>query len=195
MNTRVFIPVGKAEFYRFIATDPEGRFEYEGGRIVQQMTGGTQIHAIIARRISVSIEKQIDPSRWIVLTDRGVETDETVRFPDVVVEPADGRHSSLSALHPAVIVEVLSPSTMALDLDRKPREYMSLPSLLAYVVASQTDAACLGWLRGEGGDFPTEPKEYTRPDSIVVAKLGVTLDLAEIYRGLQFPPADGPTHA
>ena len=62
MNARVFIPVDKAAFYRFIAKEPEGRYEFERGRIVQQLTGGTQKHFRIAQRFLLALIAQVDPT-------------------------------------------------------------------------------------------------------------------------------------
>ena len=36
MNLRVFLPATKADFYRCIARQPDGRYEFEGGRIEYQ---------------------------------------------------------------------------------------------------------------------------------------------------------------
>jgi Uma2 family endonuclease len=44
---------------------------------------------------------------------------------------------------PALIVEVLSPSTTGIDLNTKPGEYLSIATLDAYIVASQTEASVL----------------------------------------------------
>ena len=117
MNARVFIPVDKATFYRFIAREPEERYEFERGRIVQQMAGGTRNHFKIAGRIRTLLVQQLDPAKWEALHERGVETADSVRFADVVVEPASEPGNSVSTLRPAVIVEVLSPSSLDRDLD------------------------------------------------------------------------------
>ena len=195
MNARVFIPVDKAAFYRFIATEPDGNYEFERGRIVQQMTGGTFAHGRIARRMSMLIESQLDLGRWVVLTDRGVETAQTIRNGDVVVEPLPVAPGSLSALQAAIIVEVLSPSSIGRDLDAKPEEYLPQPTLEAYIVASQTEAACLAWVRGQDGTFPSEPVEFSGDDVIAVPKLGVALNVAEIYRGISLTTQDVPPYA
>lgn len=184
MNVRVFIPTDKVEFYRFIATEPEGRYEYEHGRIVQQMPG-TLKHYLIASRCRSVIEKQIDQAMWYVLTDWGVETVQTVRIGDVVVSPADGALDARSTARPALVVEVLSPTSVARDLDIKPAEYTSLPSLQAYIVASQDEAACMVWIRDAAGAFPVQGVEIAGPDAtITVPALSLTIPLTDVYRGL-----------
>lgn len=193
MNARVFVPVDKAAFYRFIATEPEGRYEFEGGRIVQQMTGGTQRHFKIAKLFERCIETQLDALLWTVLRDWGIETDVTVRYADVVVYSVGEPDSNLWTKNPALIVEVLSPSTIRIDLDVKSVEYLSVSSLQAYIVASQTDAACLAWIRGADGAFGAAPVEYAAGEVIAVPSLGVSISVADIYFGIDLSTQD-PTH-
>ena len=91
MNASALIKVDKATFFDFIRRQTEGRFEYEGGRIVQQMTGGTLAHSGITQRFISIIERQLDPQKWLVSGhSRGVETAVTVRYPDVVAEKLAG---------------------------------------------------------------------------------------------------------
>lgn len=182
-----FAKVDKQTFFRFAAEHAEQRYEFVRGRIVQQMTGGTRDHGGIARRITRQIEDQIDPARWWVLNDRGVETPDTVRYPDVVLEPADEPGDSLATRRPVLIVEVLSPSTAATDLDVKPSEYLGLSAVDAYVIASQTEAAMLIYERGPDGRFPEQPREVTGTDATVTIKgrqFAVTLRIADIYKGI-----------
>ena len=120
MNVRAHIKVDKAAFFRFIASQAEGRFEYERGRIVQQMTGGTLAHSLIAQRFISAFERRLDAECWAVTGhSRGVETPGTVRYPDVVVEPMSAALQDLSTKIPAVIVEVLSPTTEEMRSQRQ----------------------------------------------------------------------------
>jgi Uma2 family endonuclease len=185
MNVRTFIKVDKAAFYRFIATEPEGRYEYEWGRIVQQQQGGTRRHFDIAGNFTEAMKRQLSRKTWAVLEGRGVETAETIRSPDVVVEPANESPDCISTARPAVVVEVLSPSSTDRDLFVKPAEYLSLASLDAYIVASQTDANCIVWLRGPDGSFADEPITLAGLNTaIVVATLSLRIEMTEIYGDL-----------
>jgi Uma2 family endonuclease len=182
-----FAKVDKETFLQFAAEHAEQRYEYVGGRIVQQMTGGTREHGAIARRIARQLEDQIDGTDWWVLPDRGVDTPHTIRYPDVVVEPADEPTGSLSTNRPAVIIEVLSPSTASADLDEKPAEYFAFDTLDAYIIASQTEAAMLVYERGRDGRFPAQPREVTGIDarlSVVGRSFAITLSFTEIYAGI-----------
>ncbi|MFZ1105327.1 MAG: Uma2 family endonuclease [Hyphomicrobiaceae bacterium] len=193
MNVRAHIKVDKAAFFRFIASQAEGRFEYERGRIVQQMTGGTLAHSLIAQRFISAFERRLDADIWAVTGhSRGVETPGTVRYPDVVVEPMSAALQDLSTKIPAVVVEVLSPTTEEMDLNVKLSEYRGISSLQAYIAASQHEARCWIWLPGASGAIPEMPSEAAGLErSIDIPGLTLSIPLDEIYRGI-VRPNDGP---
>jgi Uma2 family endonuclease len=184
MSAHAFIKVDKATFLRF-AEAHEGRCEYVRGRIVMQ-AGGTFGHAEIAKRFLKLLDQQVDPKRWTAnSSDRGIETADTVRYPDVIVELAGADLKSLSTSQPVIAIEVLSPSSEERDLDIKPLEYLAIPSLQAYIVAAQDEPACLVWLRDNNGMFPAEPVEVKGHSGIIrIAKLAVEIRLSDIYRGI-----------
>jgi len=186
MNVSAYLKVDKAAFFKFVASQAEGRFEFEEGRIVQQMTGGTFDHMRIVQRFVSAFERQLDPNIWAVTSQgRGVDTPKTVRYPDIVVEALGAAGKGLSTDQPGLIVEVLSPSTQELDLNTKPPEYMSLASLEAYIVASQDAPQCWVWLRGPDRQFPELPVEVQGSDQMIdVAAFGLSVPVADIYRGI-----------
>ena len=188
MTAHPFLIVDKATFYRFLAAAPEGRrYEFVNGRIVQDMGGGTLKHSKLARRFSIVVERQLDEARWEVNngSDRGVETSVTIRLPDVVVESAGASDDSLATTEPVVIIEVLSQSSEERDIEAKPAEYTSLPSLEAYIVASQDEPACLLWLRGADRTFSAQPTTIEGRDQVIhIPALSVAIPLAEVYRGI-----------
>jgi Uma2 family endonuclease len=186
MNVSAYLRVDKAAFFKFVASQAEGRFEYEEGRIVQQMTGGTFAHMRIVQRFVSIFERQLDANVWAVTSQgRGVETAKTVRYPDVVVEALGAAGKDLSTDRPSVIVEVLSPSTWALDLNTKPLEFMSLAVLEAYIVASQDEARCWVWHRGPDRQFAELPDEIQGLERVIdIPALRVSIVLGDIYRGI-----------
>jgi Uma2 family endonuclease len=186
VNVSAHIKVDKATFFRFVASQAEGRFEYDRGRIVQQMTGGTLAHSLVSQRFISAFERRLDGRAWAVIGHcRGVETPATVRYPDVLVEPMSGSLKGLSTQIPAVVVEVLSPTTEEMDLNVKLSEYGALASLRAYIVASQDEARCWVWLRAVDKSIPELPEEISGLGrSIDIAALGLTVPLEEIYRGV-----------
>ena len=187
MTAHPFIIVDKATFYRFVEDAPEGpRHEVVRGRIVQDMTGASLSHAKITLRIAMILSRQLDIDKMSVsVSDRGVETPQTIRFPDVVVETSGAPPKSRSTLSPIIIVEVLSETSSERDLEAKPAEYTHLPSLMAYVVASQDEPACQVWLRGGNGTFDGQPLTIEGRDQMIhIPALSVAIPLAEVYRGI-----------
>ena len=186
MNANATVLVDKATFFRFIERQAEGRYEYDRGRIVQHMNGGTFDHMCVVQGFVSCIGQRLARGEWVVTSQgRGVETSETVRYPDIVVEAPGAARKGLSTDKPAILIEVLSPSTRELDLTVKPPEYMSLASLAAYIVASQDGPDCMVWLRGADGRFPDAPKRIEgRDEAIEIAALGLAIALAEVYQGI-----------
>lgn len=185
MTAQTFIKVDKATFYRFMAQEPGGRYEYVRGRIMQQQAGGTLKHSRIASRFRDALTKQLDPARYLALEQRGVDTPETVRYPDVVVEAVGAPDDSLATTAPMVIVEALSPTSEDRDLFVKPVEYLALTSLVAYIVASQDEPACVVWVRDQNGQFPRDGIDIRGLDQVIeVAGLGLSISLGDIYQGL-----------
>ena len=106
----------------------------------------------------------------------------SLRYPDVIVD-ALGNNAALTATAPALIAEVLSPSSIRIDLRDKAAEYLQLPSLMAYLVLSQDDPLISAWVRTAIG-FPANAIEVKGMGQIIaVTELGIDLTLAEIYTG------------
>jgi Uma2 family endonuclease len=184
MSVNAFIKVDKATFFKF-AQKHEGRCEYVRGRIMMQ-AGGTRGHWQIAKHMIQILDRQLDPALWVAGgSDLAVDTGETVRYPDLIVDTAAADPNSLAAQHPVLLIEVLSPTSEERDLETKPEEYLALDTLQAYIVASQDEPACLVWLRGADGAFPAEPVEVKGPAGVIrVAALSVEIPLGDVYRGI-----------
>jgi Uma2 family endonuclease len=185
MNVQLDMRMAKPEFLTWVEAH-EGRYELAGNRVVM-MTGGSRGHAILVRRLAAALEKRLDGDRWTVMTsDFGVDVGpSTVRYPDVVVDVAGGRFKDLTATAPALIAEVVSPSSARDDLGPKADEYLRLPSLSAYLVLAQDEPKAWVWARGAGG-FPPEPRVIQGHDAVIeIASLGIELPLAEIYAGAE----------
>lgn len=63
---------------------------------------------------------------------------------------------------------------------------MSLPSLEAYILASQDEMGCWVWRRSDDTRaFPGDPETHVgAAAAIVLPALGVRLPLADVYRGI-----------
>jgi Uma2 family endonuclease len=187
MTAHALMYVDKETFYRFIEkADDQYRYEYVRGWIMQQQQGGTFHHARVGSRFVLGLSRLVDPAVWCVTgADRGIDTGKTVRYADAVVEKLGADPGSLSTKAPALIVEVISPSSIERDLGSKPAEYLALSSLQAYVVASQDEPMCYVWVRRPDGRFEERPAEIKGRDQVIqVPALGIAISLADVYRGI-----------
>lgn len=178
-------PMTKAVFLHWVQ-GREGRFELKSGRVIMQ-AGGTKRHNWITKNIVVALDKCLDPDNWATgIIDIAVQIGEDVRYPDVLVERLQNDGGALSTERPVVLVEVLSPSSVGTDMTMKLAEYTSLPSLEAYIVASQDEPICWLWQRGgENREFPAKPSEIKGREAMIeISALCISIPLAEIYRGI-----------
>ncbi len=184
MNAATDIRMDKATFYRWVERQ-EGRFELVGGRPVM-MTGGTQHHAVICSNILLTLSQQLDRGRWrIVIADFAVEIGDQVRYPDVLVFPAMDDGKARHAENPALIIEVLSASSVYVDMNEKAAEYTSLPSLADYIVFSQDAALSWCWSRTADG-MPAKPALLEGLDALIdIPALNARLPHAEVFIGLK----------
>jgi Uma2 family endonuclease len=183
MNVQLPTHMDKTAFLAW-ADGREGRFELVKGHIVM-MPGVSRRHGIIVRNLLIMLTNQLDPQRWQVIAEFGVDAEpETLRYPDILVDAVGGGGKDYTAISPALLVEVLSPSTAEIDLGDKAAEYLKLPSVKAYLVFSQDEPKAWIWLRGAEG-FTAAPQIVAGPDrSIRIDALAVDLPLATVYAGI-----------
>ncbi len=163
----------------------EERYEFVRGRVVLKVRVSKN-HARVTTNLVVALRARLQTERYDVVAEAfAVDIGDSVRFPDVLVEPtqADGR--SLEATAPILIAEVLSPGSLHRDFGDKPREYLSLPSLETYVIISPDEARLWVWQR-VGGQFPAEPEIIDGIDEhLALPAIEIEIPLAEIYRGVR----------
>lgn len=163
----------------------EGKRELVHGRVAEMMVGATRMHARRVRRLARALEDCLDPGLFEVATsDLGVKTAVGVRYPDLVVDRAGSDGSDLAAAAPVLIAEVLSPSSLAIDLVDKVREYRDIASVAAYLVLAPDEARLWLWSRGTAewsGPVMIEGAEGV----VQLAQLGLSLRLADVYSDLR----------
>jgi Uma2 family endonuclease len=116
MNAPLNLKLDKQAFLKW-AEGREGRYELKDHRIFM-MTGASRHHWRVVSAFTALLRNLLDASSWGVgASDLAVEIGEDVRYPDVIVERASGDGATLFTSEPVAIVEVLSPSSLALDFD------------------------------------------------------------------------------
>jgi Uma2 family endonuclease len=166
----------------------ERRHEFIDGVIVA-MAGGSDEHNAIAGRFAGLFAARIplgclyytsDQRFWIASTARGRYSDGSV----ICGKPAHPSHDAQATTNPVVVVEVLSPSSEGDDDGDKRRDFQSLASLQAYVIASQDDRWVKIYRRNERGDWRDEPEVYRDRESFELPRLARAIAVDEIYDGI-----------
>lgn len=170
-------------FLRWVESQ-ERRYELSQGS-VEEVIGVTRAHARIAMRFAVQLSGRLDLTRFDVTSaDFGIVIGNSVRFPDVLVDEMGASARDTRATSPVLAVEVLSPSSVYLDLNIKLSEYRAIPSLFAYVVASQDEPRLWIWQRGQEG-WPEAPEVLEGEDAVLsIEELDVEIVLGGIYAGI-----------
>jgi Uma2 family endonuclease len=134
--------------------------------------------------LAMLLRAKLDLTQWAVIAEFGVDTGpETPRYPDLVVYPA-GPGKSHTTTAPVLLAEVLSPSSVEIDLGDKATEYQEIPSLITYIVLSQDEPKAWVWTRKSAAHF-TQGK-FSGTDGIIpVAGLHLELPMTEISAGVE----------
>jgi Uma2 family endonuclease len=180
MNVQLPVRMDQQAFLAWVQ-EREERYELDRGRVIM-MTGGSRAHWQVALNLARALAARLDPDRFMVLPEFGIDLGPgSIRFPDVVVDAAGESSEDLLATAPVLIAEVLSPSSERIDLGDKAAEYLRLPSLLAYLVFAQDEMKAWVWTRGMA-NFPASADVLIGPDAIVrIDRLTIELPFLEIY--------------
>jgi Uma2 family endonuclease len=183
MNVQSDLQMDKAAFLAWVE-GREGRYELAGGHVLM-MTGGTRWHGLVVGNLFQLLRVRLDRKRWEVFTEFGVDVEpRTVRYPDVVVDHASANGTDLTAKAPALVAEVLSPSTATIDLGDKAGEYLRLPSLATYLVLAEDEIKAWVFVRGSN-QLPAPEVIAGADETIKIPALGIELPLADIYAGIK----------
>jgi Uma2 family endonuclease len=141
------------------AMEQGARYELVAGEIVG-MAPERSAHALtkfrIARRLAeaveaASLECQVYPDGMAVEID-----DATTYEPDALVRCGTPLPPDAIKLHdPIVVVEVLSPSSLARDSGAKLADYFRLPSVRHYLIVRTEDRVLIHHARGADGAIAT----------------------------------------
>lgn len=180
-----------AEFMAWEAKQ-EGKHEFERGRIVPRivaMARGVTRHSRIANNIGGALFGRLrgsgcgaHNSDQLVYCE---ETDEAF-YPDVTIvcgPPETLRYGTLEAVtNPAVVIEVLSPTTEARDRGHKKEAYATIPSVREIVLVDASKPHVERYVRDERG---WRWEATTRlASSVRILEFEIPFD--EIYDGVDF---------
>jgi Uma2 family endonuclease len=192
-------PNYSVEEYLTLERGSEERHEYLDGQIYA-MAGESEEHGDICVNIVRELSSQLRGRPCRVWTkDVKVRSGPTPKpyqttkglfsYPDVVVcgerEYHDQHRDVL--LNPAVIIEVLSPSTEAFDRGEKFRRYRTyLDALTDYVLVSQAMPLVEHYRRQPNNEWVLSAVSELE-GTLQLASIGCSLRLAEVYDRVTFP--------
>ena len=181
--------------YLAVEQDSEHRHEFFDGVIVA-MAGGSDEHNALATRFGVVFGVRAargcrgyspDQRFWIAATAHGRYSDGSI----ICGKPEHPAHDTQATTNPSVIVEVLSPSSAGDDDGDKRRDFQSLASLRAHVLAAQDARWVKVYRRTERGDWRDEPEVYRDGESFELPTLTRAISVDEVYDDI----LDGAGHS
>ena len=104
-------------------------------------------------------------------------------YPDLTIvcdEPVIGK-DKMSLTNPAVIIEVLSPTTKDYDRTTKFRLYQDIPTFQEYILIDSTSVQVEHHYKNAGGGWMCQ-KWDRLSDSVVIKAVDVSLLLEDIYK-------------
>jgi Uma2 family endonuclease len=171
------------------------KHEFRDGRVID-MAGGTGNHALIAMSLGGEIRQRLKRGPCKVFSsDLRVRINEIGNYcyPDLTVAceplvyiPPD---KQTNLVNPKLVVEITSPTSEADDRGDKFSDYRLIPSLEEYVLVSQERYQVETFYRQSDGIWAFGPSAHGIDQSIAMRCLDIKLPLAEIYAGIELPPA------
>lgn len=176
----------RVSYAEYCAAEREAttKHEYLRGEIFA-MVGGTPRHGALAMRIgSMLVQRLEDRPCQVFSSDVRVRIEATDldTYPDVSVVCGELKTATADAnaiTNPVLLVEVLSDSTEAYDRGQKAAHYRRIPSLRAYLLASQHEPRLELFVRAK--DRAWTLLEAGPGESLTIGPLEISLSVDEVY--------------
>jgi len=177
----------------------ERRSEFYDGEMFA-MAGASREHNAITRNLTAEFHNRLKEGPCqVFVADLRVKVDRTglYTYPDLLIvcgPPEYAPENRDTLVNPKVVIEVLSPSTERYDRTTKFRHYKQLPSVMEYVLVAQDEPLVERYVRQTDASWG-QVDFVGLGASLTLATVSAVVPLAEIYRGVEFPPLPviGPT--
>jgi Uma2 family endonuclease len=194
-QTKESIRMTEAEYLAFERAS-ETKHEYIDGH-VYAMAGASRKHNLICTNTVATLHFQLRQTPCE--TYQGdmrvkVQMGDLYSYPDITVvcdEPqfADGKQDML--LNPVIVIEVLSPTTVAYDRGQKFQQYRQIESMQEYLLIEQDKPRIERYMRQADGTWLL--KDAIGLDtSLELPSIGCTLKLTDVYEKVTFESEDAP---
>ena len=187
LSDRIFMTAAE-----YLTWEPcqEERYEYWDGEVVA-MSGATRNH----NRVSLNMSKLLDDALvnrpcevYMVDVKVQVAPGRKYFYPDVVVTCDERDKDPRFVQFPTLIVEMLSPSTEAIDRGIKFAHYRKFTALREYVLVQVDQPGVEVFRRNAQGQWVLS--EYTLEDRLCIESLNVEISVADLYRQVTFETSD-----
>jgi Uma2 family endonuclease len=170
------------QFIDWAMAQPGGRYELHGGQVIP-MTPERTGHLKAKHKVMVALERAIEQAglRCFALPDGAtVRVDDRTAFePDALVYCGDELPDDTVVIpEPAVVAEVVSPSSEARDAGLKLAGYFRVPSLRHYLIVDPKDSLVIHHRRADDGSIATSVIEE---GEFALDPPGLTLRLAALF--------------
>jgi Uma2 family endonuclease len=183
LSDRIFMTA--AEYLDWEPTQAE-RYEYWDGEVVA-MSGATRNH----NRVSANCFRLLDDAlvdrpceAYIVDVKVQIAPGQKYFYPDVVVTCDERDKDPRFVQFPCLIVEMLSPSTEAIDRGIKFAQYRKFTALQEYVLVQVDQPFVEVFRRNTQGQWVLS--EYTLEDRFCFESLNVEIAIADLYQQVTF---------
>ena len=188
------------EEYFELERKSEERFEFWDGE-VYCMSGVSEEHAEIETNLIVSLKSRLRARGCRVFPANvriKVPSAPPYRYADISALCGEAEFEEIGGVdaltNPALIVEVLSPSTEGYDRVDKFTHYKSVPSFGEYLLVAQHRPHVTHLVRRDDGLWVHN--EYNDLEATLkLSSLGCELSMREVYENVSFdaPPGDSPS--
>jgi Uma2 family endonuclease len=176
-------PVMSVEDYLILnRNSKDTRYEYLEGDI-QMLAGGSPDHSIIIANLTATIKGPLKGSQCRVYnSDVQLKLSEKrYVFPDITVSCDErDRNQKETIRYPRLVVEVLSPTTEAIDRGKKAAYYRACPTIQEYIMVDSEEVFIEVHRREEQRwTINTFEPGYT----IALESLGIQFPIEDVYEG------------
>jgi Uma2 family endonuclease len=185
--------VNRTTYADYLAAEQrsERRHEFLDGVIVAMAGGSDEHNALAAKLCALAVARLTTTCRmyspdqrfWIAASARGRYSDGSIIFG----KPEHPPHDEQATTNPAVVIEVLSPSSEGDDEGDKRCDFQSLASLKAYVLVAQDARRVAVYRRTDRCDWCSEPELYRTGDAFELPTLSRPIAVDDLYDGILDP--------
>lgn len=180
------LPMSIEDYFAF-EEKSDVRHEYVGGE-VHAMSGASEAHNQISLNIAAALRGKLrgGPCRVFMADFKlrlQIAREDIFYYPDVIVSCHPSGIERLYVRLPTLIVEVLSPSTEAIDRREKKKSYEQVPTLEEYMIVAQERREVTIFRRASGWIGET----YSAAEATIEFRsVKQAMSLAEIYEDVRF---------